>query len=607
MKRSGFDPVSAEAFSKRFRIVGFLIIAVTVALVMRLWLLQIVNGPSYRIQSENNRIHLQDIPSLRGLILDRNGRLLVANEPSFDLYVIPEEIQDPVKLFSNLRYLVGIIPEQVEKRLDGNNLRYPFKPVLLKKDITSEQLALVETHLFNLPGVLIQVRPKRHYLFGPSACHLIGYMGQISENQLKSGKYPENKAGDLIGKCGVEKKWEKYLNGLRGGEQVEVDAAGRTLKVVSRKPPVPGQNIFLTIDSKLQFLAEKNLKGKKGAIVAMNPNNGEVLAMASSPTFDPNRFVAGIDRTEWNKMVSSKDYPLQNRAISGLYPPGSVFKIVVALAGLQEGLLDPEEEVFCNGRYRLGDHTYRCWKKWGHGEVSLHRGLVESCDVYFYTMGRRLGIDKMAYYAKMLGLGRPTGFELGFEKQGLVPTREWKLKRWGIPWQAGETISMAIGQSFLLVTPLQMASMISAVFNGGYLYRPKVIERVGKNGKDVYHFKPDPMGHLQIKEENLMLVRKALIGVVNEPHGTGRRARLKRVIVAGKTGTAQVINLETEKGLGKKADLPSGLRDHAWFVAVAPAEHPVLALAILIENGGHGGSAAAPIAKRLFKAYLEEG
>lgn len=606
LRSPNFDPVAAEILGRRLKLVTLLVTVVFVALFLRLWLLQIVRGPTYRIQSENNRIHLQDIPAFRGLIFDRLGELLVDNRPSFDLFIIPEDIQNRSQLLESLEVLIGISPEILGEKLHRETLKYPFRPVLIKRNLSVEELAVVETYSFNLAGVMVQVKPQRNYINKEFASHLIGYLGEISESQLNSAHYLDSKPGDLIGRYGVERAWEKHLSGFRGGEQVEVDAAGRKLKIISRKPPVPGQNITLTIDKRLQLLAEKSLEGKKGAIVAMNPNNGEILAMASAPAFDPNLFIGGIGKSEWVRIVSNKDYPLQNRAISGQYPPGSVFKIVVALAGLEEGMIDPQEELFCNGTYTLGNHTYRCWRKQGHGKVSLHRALVESCDVYFYKIGKRLGVDKIASYAEMCGLGVPTGFELGSEREGLIPTNDWKLKRWGVPWQAGETISLAIGQSFTLVTPIQMAQLIGGVFGEGILYEPKVIKSVGKDGKAVYEFRPKPIGRITAKAENLALVRDALIGVVHEPHGTGSNARVKGITVAGKTGTAQVIALEKEKPDGKQEELPPEFMDHAWFVAVAPAEKPVLALAVLVENGGHGGSAAAPIAKELIRAYFKK-
>ena len=604
MRSSGFDTVTSELFQVRLRRLMYVVFLAFAVLTLRLWLLQVVHGPEYRVKSENNRIHLRDIPSFRGMIFDRNGHLLVDNRPSYNLYIIPEDIRDPLPLLRRLGELLGIDPAAVRAKLDKAGRGQTFRPVLVKRDLEREALAVVETHRFNLPGVIVQVKPQRHYLRGQLAAHAIGYLGEISEVQLNSGRYPENRPGDLIGKSGVEARWQEYLNGSRGGEQVEVDAAGRQLSVLSRKPPVSGMNLALTLDIHLQALAEEGLKDKKGAIVALDPGTGEILAMASSPAFDPNTFIGGIDRTTWKRMVSGGNYPLQNRVISGQYPPGSIFKIAVALAGLEEGLIDPQEEVFCSGRYQLGSHTFRCWKRHGHGHVAFHRALRESCDVYFYKLGRRLGVDRIARYAGMLGLGTRTGLNLGSERPGLIPTSRWKLKRFGVPWQAGETISTSIGQSFVLVTPIQAARMIGAVFNGGILHEPKIVRWVGKGDRTGYRFEPTVQSRVDADPRNLERIKRALVAVVNEPHGTGWRARLKQIVVAGKTGTAQVVNLETEKASKDGEGVPEKFRDHAWFVAVAPAGAPSLAIAVLVENAGHGGSAAAPIAGRMVEAYL---
>lgn len=606
LKPSHFDPLSSEILGKQLKVAILFVLMVFGILMLRLWFLQIVNGPAYRAKSEHNRIRLQDIQPFRGMILDRNAEVLVDNRPSYDLYVIPEEIQNRPQLLNRLSRLGDLDRESAERILDKAGRGYPFKPVCLKRDIPRDELASIESHRFDLPGVMIRVRPQRHYFYEGLASHVLGYVGEISEEQLTSGQFPKNRAGDLIGKRGVEWKWQTQLNGIRGGEQVEVDAAGRKIAVVSRKAPISGANICLTIDKDLQTLAEKALKDKHGAVVALNPVNGEVLALASSPSYDPNLFIKGLDQRTWQEIVSSKDFPLQNRALAGQYPPGSVFKIVVALAALEEGVISPEEEVFCNGTYSLGTGTYRCWKKWGHGKVNLHRALVESCDVYFYVVGNRLGVDKIARYARRLGLGRETGLDLGHEKTGLVPTREWKMKRWGVPWQPGETISTAIGQSFVLATPLQMANLISSVFNGGRIYRPQITRWVRKtNGEKLFEFEAIPAGESGIKPEHLELVKKALVGVVNQPHGTGSKSRLKDIIVAGKTGTAQVIALKKDNGSKRDDHIPLKFRDHAWFVALAPASDPKIAVAVLIEHGGHGGSAAAPIAREIIKAYLQ--
>jgi penicillin-binding protein 2 len=607
MRSSGFDAVSIEILNRRLKIVTLCVIVAFIVLVSRLWFIQILKGPNYRDQSDHNRIRLQDIQPSRGKIFDRNGELLVDNRPSYNLYIIPEEIQHREQLLESLRRLIGLDPQEVEKKFDKTSRLYPFKPILVKRVMSRKELAIIETQLFDLPGVDIQPQPQRYYIHKSFASHLIGYLGEIGEEQLNSGEYNGNRAGDLIGQEGVEKKWQKDLFGIRGGAQVERDAAGRNLKVISRRPATPGLNVWLTIDMNLQMIAEAALAGKRGAIVALDPNNGEILALASSPAFDPNTFIDGLDKTEWERINSTEDTPLLNRAISGQYPPGSIFKMVMAMTALEEGVIDPEEEVLCTGTYRVGKNDVRsCWKEGGHGKVSLYEAVVGSCDIYFYRLGQLLDVDTIARYSKAFGLGEKTGFEIGSEKPGLVPTSEWKLQTRHEPWQAGETISLAIGQSFLQVTPLQAAGMISVLFNGGYLYQPKAVKRVGKDETTVYEFTPTLRGQVKARLENMELIKKALLGVVHENQGsTGRRAKVKGISVAGKTGTVQVVGLKKAEALQEEGEIPVKYRDHAWFVAIAPAEDPILALAILVEHAGKGGSeAAAPIAKELFEAYL---
>ena len=606
MKTSNFDPVSQDVFAKQLKIVVLFVLVIFGILILRLWFLQIVNGSAYRTRSEHNRIRLQSMAPFRGVIRDSNGEILVDNRPSYDLYVIPEEIQDTEALLTRLGFLgnleVGLAREKLKRAARG----YPFKPVCLKKDISRRELAMIETRRFDLPGVMIKVRPQRHYFYGDLAAHVVGYLGEINESQLKSGKFPNNKSGDLVGKTGIEWRWQTSLNGDRGGEQVEVDAAGRRIKVLSRRPPVSGADVCLTLNRELQILTEETLEGKHGAVVAMDPGNGQILALASSPSYDPNLFISGFDEDTWKNLVSSGDYPLHNRALTGQYPPGSVFKIVVALAGLQEGVITPREVLYCNGRYSLGQGKYHCWKRSGHGKVDLNRALVESCDVYFYNLGMRLGVDRIAHYAHQLGLGRKTGLNLGHEQSGLIPTTEWKRRRWGVPWQGGETVSTAIGQSFVLVTPLQVATFVSAVFNGGHVFRPQVTKWVRKpGGESIFEFSPQLIRKVDIKPEYLEIVKKALSGAVNHPRGTGSKARLTDIVIAGKTGTAQVVNLKKEKDAEARGKIPWKYRDHAWFVAVAPADDPRITVAVFIEHGGHGGSAAAPIAKTLIESYLQ--
>ena len=606
--RPDFDTIETEVYQKRLTRLTYLVLIVFGVLLVRLWFLQIINGARYRIQSENNRIDLRDVLPFRGLVFDRNGQLLVDNRPSFILGVIPEDIRELDGLIGDLCRLVEIDSLSAKRRIKEALKRDPFNPVYIKKDLTRDELARIETNILSMPGVIIEAKPKRHYLYSTLAAHLIGYLGEIDREQLNREECRENKPGDFVGKFGIEKKWQKYLNGVRGGQQVEIDATGRRLRVLYQKAAEPGSNIYLTIDKDLQMLAEKALYDKAGAIVAMKPGSGEILAMASSPAFDPNDFAKGMDKKGWERLVSNPYFPLQNRAISGQYPPGSLFKVVVALAGLQEGVIDPNEKIFCGGSYSLKGREYRDWKKGGHGYVDLHRALVESCDVYFYKMGQKIGIDTIARYAKRLGFNCKTGLQIGDEKPGLIPDKAWKLRRWNAPWEEGETLSVAVGQSFTLTTPIQVARFMSALFNGGILFRPQATKWIGGRKKEtILEFKPDVAGHWGLRKENMELVKKALIDVVNGPHGTGRRARLQRITVAGKTGTAQVIALpQEEEESVQERDIPYKFRDHAWFMAVAPAENPEIALAILVEHGGMGGVVAAPIAKDMFESYFNK-
>ncbi len=603
--RSGFDPAEAELYQKRLTKVTVLVLIVFGVLLVRLWFLQIIHGAQYRTESENNRIDLRDVMPFRGLILDRNGLLLVDNRPSFILSVIPENIRSLDRLLTDVSRLVELDRRASKKKIRDALKGNPFGFVYLKKDLTRNELARIETHILSMPGVTIDVKPQRHCIYETLAAHLIGYLGEIDKQQLGKREYSQNKLGDFVGKSGIEKMWHEHLNGMRGGQQVEVDASGRILKVLYQKEAEPGANAYLTIDKELQLAAERSLSNRAGAVVAMDPKTGEILALASRPTFNPNDFARGMNKSVWESLVSNLHFPLQNRAISGQYPPGSIFKVVVALAGLEEGLIDPNEEISCGGSYTFQGREYRDWKKEGHGQVDLHRAIVESCDVYFYKMGQRIGIDTIARYAKRLGLGSETGIQIGDEKPGLIPDRDWKLKRWHVPWQDGETLSVAVGQSFTLVTPIQLARFISALFNGGVLLRPQATQWVGKDdNKRLFEFKPDISGQWRLKEKNIQLVKKALFGVVNEPGGTGRRARLPNIGVAGKTGTAQVISLPKDREAMEEEEIPYKFRDHGLFVAIAPAEDPAIAIAVVVEHSGTGGAVAAPIAKKVLECYF---
>jgi penicillin-binding protein 2 len=460
---------------------------------------------------------------------------------------------------------------------------------------------MVETRRLDLPGVMVDVVIRRNYPYGNLASHLIGYLGEISQEELDREEFISHKIGYLIGKYGIEQKFELDLMGENGGRQLEVNALGRKIRVLENLEPNPGNNLFLTLDLELQKAADEAMAGKRGAVVAMDPQSGDILALVSKPDFDPNLFARGISPENWKTLIENPAHPLQNRAIQGQYPPGSVFKIITAIAGLEEKLITPETLFHCSGVLPFGDREYQCWKKEeGHGLISLKRAIVESCDVYFYQLGLRLGVDRIAKYALGMGLGRITGFPLGQEKPGLVPTSAWKMRRFGIPWQAGENLSTAIGQGYNLVTPLQIATTLSALGNGGKLYQPRIVQLIkAPQGEVIREFPPLLSKELHISPETLEFIREALWGAVNSPNGTGSRARIEGLDVAGKTGTAQLI----QRREGRTEPLSPELEDHAWFACFAPARQPQITVVALIEHGGHGGAAAAPVARKVLENY----
>ena len=427
---------------------------------------------------------------------------------------------------------------------------------------------------------------------------------------MKSSRAGEYRGGDLIGKMGLERLREKDLRGEKGRHYMEVNALGFEQRNLKGIEPLPGNDLQLTIDMDLQRAAEEMMAAgrKSGAVVAVEVNSGRILAAASAPTLELDKFIGGISSKNWQALLANPLHPLINKIVQGQYPPGSTYKLVTATAGLAERVIGPDSIIYCPGHYRFGNRIYRCWKHSGHGAVDLHRALSESCDVYFYQVGQRLGVDRLARYAHMFGLGRKTGVEMEHEKSGLIPTAAWKKKRFGRVWQEGETLSIAIGQGFDLVTPIQLAFMTATVANGGTLYKPGLVEQVrDPDGKVIEQFEPEIVDRLTGQGRNLQLVRKGLVEAVNGRHGTGRRARLKElgITVAGKTGTAQVVRLKQYRHL-KEKDIPYKYRDHAWFTCFAPAENPEIAVTVLVEHGLHGGSGAAPVAKAVLETYFRK-
>ncbi len=595
-----------DAIKKKIRLFAILIIFAFLCLIVRIWYLQIFKWQYLSNLSENNRVRMVNLPAYRGEIKDRNGKILANIRPSFNLYITPEDTGDPKASLDFLEKKIPIKRAQLKVRINNEK---SFKDILIKADISREEVAFVEENNMRLPGIKIKAEPLRNYVYRSLMSHVLGYLGEISNSKLKSSDNPYS-PGDFVGKSGLEYVFESTLRGKKGKKEVEADVFGRELKVLRKIPPDSGNNLILTLDVKIQEELEKAMarnteKITNGSVVVIKVQTGEILAIASKPSFDPNKFASGISQKNWKTMVDDEMHPLQNRSIHSQYPPGSVYKIAVAYAALEEGIIDSETKINCPGSFKLGRGRYRCWKKQGHGALNLHNALVQSCDVYFYNLGHRLGIDTLAYYAKKFGLGIPTGIGLNLEKGGLVPTTKWKLKNRKQPWFLGETISASIGQGYNLVTPLQQANMMVAVANGGVLLKPYLIKRIEKpDGKILKEFFPELKGKIDGSSENLEIIRKALHDVVNMPKGTGQKAKLKNIIVSGKTGTVQVVRMKNKMGF-EKEDVPYKHRDHAWFVGFAPYEKPEIVVAVLIEHGGHGGATAAPIAKKIIKKYFQ--
>lgn len=598
--------VDSDWFSGRLSVTLGLVLTVFVVLIVRLFFLQVIDGEELRRLSEINSIRLKSVDAPRGLIYDTHDRLMADNRPSYDLSIIVKDADPLAQTIEKLSRYAGIDEARLWERLEKAKGTRAYQPVLLKPDISRDALAAIEVNRWDLPGIVVDVSPRRDYIFTPSSAHILGYMGEIGVEDLKKGIYGDCKAGDFIGKYGIERAREHWLRGKRGGQQVEVNATGQVVRVLNTVDATPGHNIVLSVDRSLQLTAEQLLTDQAGAAVAVDPSTGQILAMASSPSFDQNAFISGMSHETWNALVSDPLHPLENKAIQGEYPPASTYKIIAAAAGLEEGVIDEHTSFFCPGFLKFGNRTYRCWKKWGHGEVDIIKALSESCDVYFYKVGQELGVDRLAWYARAFGLGVPTGLDMDHEGGGLVPTAQWKKKRTGIAWQKGETLSIVIGQGFNLTTPLQMAMVVAAVGNGGTRYRPQIVKTIRTaDGKTIYESVPEVAGRLPISEKNLGIVREGLFKTVNDRHGTAWRSRLEGVAMCGKTGTAQVVGRREDDTDGDGAGDP--IKDHAWFVAYAPREDPRIAVAVIVEHGEHGSSTAAPVAAEMIRFYLSGG
>lgn len=599
------------SLQSRITVASAVVIVIFLFLGVRLWYLQIIHGEYFRERSENNRQKTVFIPAARGAITDRAGQVLARSRPAFQIELTSEETTDLEGTIALLSELVNKPAAELSENLrKGARARRRYEPNVVLRDIDRDTVARVSAARPYLPGVAITAVPARDYPYGDLAAHVLGYMREISQKQLRSPRFSSGyQSGDLVGQYGIESRFENYLQGKRGRQSVIVNVRGvRVRELPVYDSEIPGHTVTLTLDLDVQKAADEALGEQRGAVVAMSPNTGEIYALASSPKFNPEIFVGEVTPDQWHELNAGRDRPLNNRAVQGLYPPGSIFKVIMAVAGLAEGVISPKDTVFCPGYYTFGGRRYACHKQGGHGRVNLESALVASCDVYFYELGRQLGVDRIHEYSARFGLGSQTGVNLVYEPEGLVPSTEWKRKYFQgteqARWFPGETLSVAIGQGAIQVTPLQMAVAFSALVNGGKVLRPQLVSSiVSPNGsfRDE-DFGPEVLATVDVPESVLHTITKDLAGVVSSIHGTAHRAALPKelnISVAGKTGTAQVVALSN---LTKD----HYLNHHAWFVGFAPADKPEIVVATLIENGGHGGAVAAPVTEQVMEAYFRK-
>ncbi|GJL76303.1 penicillin-binding protein 2 [Nitrosomonas sp.] len=603
-------PLELYKFRRRLAFSAGFILLLFLVLLSRFFYLQVTQGEHYHTLAEANRISIAPLVPNRGLILDRNGKILAQNYSTYTLEITPNKIQDLETTLEELTTIIEITPGDLEqfRKLLRENRR--FKSLPIRNRLTDEEVARFAAHRYRFPGIEIQARILRYYPYGELASHVVGYISRISDKDLEhleqSGELDNYRGSHFIGRIGIEQSYENELHGITGFDEVETDAAGRSIRVLSRTPPVSGNNLLLTLDIDLQRIADNAFGDRRGALVAIDPNNGEVLAFVSKPGFDANLFVGGIDHKNWNLLNNSIDRPLNNRALRGVYPPGSTFKPFMALAALELGLRSPGYAISDIGYFTLpgSERRYRDWKVGGHGRVDLHKSLVVSCDTYYYSLAHDMGIDRIHNYIKQFGLGKKTGIDIFGEIEGLLPSREWKMRRHNQKWYAGDTISVGIGQGYVLTTPLQLAFATAIIANHGTAYQPHFVKQITSSQADTARaLSKQKLFTIDHQPQNMELVRKAMVDVTR-PGGTAASAAAgAEYTFAGKTGTSQVIGIKQNERY-KEELVAERHRDHAMFVAYAPAENPTIALAILVENGGSGGATAAPIARQVLDYFL---
>ena len=562
----------------------------------RLWQLQIIHGSEYALRAEQNRIRTIELVAPRGTISDRNHMPLVENRPSFNVLLYRESMKDQEATIRFLTEKLGVKQEDIEARFQRSQRAGFYRPMVVKEDAGMEDISTIEAHRAIYPEIQVGFEPRRLYHYGNLAAHLLGYVGEITEEELAKDVFPGAKSGSQVGRRGVEKIYNNLLVGKDGERQVSVDSVGREIGLLNETDPIIGNEVRLTLDLDLQSVAEKAMEGRVGAIVAMDPRNGEILVMTSSPSFDPNAFSTRISTNEWNELLNNPTGPMQNRAIQNSHSPGSVFKLIMADAGLEEGLLDGNLTVTCRGSAVFYGRTFRCASKEGHGPLKLEQAIAKSCNIFFYELGRRLGIEKIAERGHAFGLGELTGIDLPGERSGIMPSPEWKRNARGSRWYPGETISVAIGQGAVNTTPLQILRAISAIATGGVLTTPHVLLDVED---DSWNKREWPVRQIPMDDENARRIREGMWQNVND-WGTGRNAAVPGQDICGKTGTAQVVGSENRQQAGKV------LEDHSWFAGFGNKDNPEIAVVVFVEHGGKGGVASAPLAQQIFSSYFNK-
>ena len=594
-RRSAF-PKPHDSGQRRVRVMSAIMCAALVIIVCQLWYLQVLEGGRFQEASDKNRIRIRPIAAPRGILFDRNGAPLVDNRPAFTLSLIPRELErDIARRDAALGRLSVLMQIPYQELLDAVSRvsADSYLPVRIRRGLTMEDVAKVEEWKLELPGVIVEVEPQRAYPTSRFAAHLLGYVREANDDQLKGGRY---RRGDMVGQSGLERLLDEFLRGKDGGERIEVDAMGRPVRLIQSTEPHPGAQVITTVDRRIQEAAERAMDGHAGSVVVMDPRNGDVLAMVSTPAFEIDQFTGTIQADAWRRVVQDPDHPLLNRPIQSTYAPGSIFKIVVAAAGLQEGAITPGDRTHCDGEFHLGTWTFRDWKKEGHGTVDLMGAMRQSCNIYFYEKGLKITGPVIAKYAAMFGFGKPTGIDLLGERFGLIPKPKARKGRSAATFHAGDTVNMSIGQGQVLVTPMQVARFMSAVANGGVLWKPRLVQRIERPERGVVWSDTGTVnGHVDLSPAVWAFLRQSLWAVVNDG-GTGAAARIAGMDIAGKTGTAQMIaNSKADKG-----------QDHAWFASFAPANAAEVVVVVMVERGGKGGQVAAPIARKIFNSIFLE-